>query len=143
MRKFSGSDFEITVGEAYRDESTYAFTFAAGSGLRPSVVVKTVRVGEGVELAEFAGERLAEIREALPGVELVRDGASRQGEWAAHETVYEFGDERRRLRQMQRYLLLEAPLRVVTLTATAAQEAFPYTEALFEAVFASYRVRQS
>lgn len=71
----------------------------------------------------------------LPGLEMVSNEETPYG----RRCVYDWGDPERRIRQVQRYLLLANPARVVTLTGTTLRELYPQTEALFEAVFDSYR----
>lgn len=131
MGRFQGSDFALELPEEYTDESTYAFAFPGRGGFRPSVVVKTERLGGVVALAEYARMALAK----LPGLEMVSNEETPYG----RRCVYDWGDPERRIRQVQRYLLLANPARVVTLTGTTLRELYPQTEALFEAVFDSYR----
>lgn len=131
MGRFQGSDFALELPEEYTDESTYAFAFPGRGGFRPSVVVKTERLGGVVALAEYARMALAK----LPGLEMVSNEETPYG----RRCVYDWGDPERRIRQVQRYLLLANPAWVVTLTGTTLRELYPQTEALFEAVFDSYR----
>ncbi|MFN0101013.1 MAG: DcrB-related protein [Bryobacteraceae bacterium] len=139
MPTFQGSDFAIELANEYSDESTYAFAFPASGNFRPSVVVKTERLTAPVELPVYAAEQREKIKGMLPGVEVIHVGTVRHGEFAAQVSVYDWGDAARRVRQVQRCILLENPARVVTLTGTALRETYAETEALFEAIFESYR----
>ncbi len=139
MPTFHGTDFAIELPADFRDESTYAFAFRARADFSPSVVVKTERLVRPVELSAYVDEQLAKIQQLLPAVAIVSNTPDLQGELPARTSVYEWGEPRRRLRQKQRYLSLTAPDRVVTLTATSLAETFAETEALFDAVFSSFR----
>ena len=131
MPRFEGSDFSMELPEEYTDESTYAFAFPARGGFRPSVVVKTERLGGPVGLHEYSLQGLAQ----LPGLEMVSNSEQPYG----RRCVYDWGEPGRRIRQVQRYLLLSDPPRVVTMTGTTLRDLYPQMEALFEAVFDSYR----
>ncbi len=131
MARFQGSDFAIELPEEYTDESTYAFAFPGRGGFRPSVVVKTERLRTAVELGEYARRAL----DTLPGLEMVLNEETAYG----RRCVYDWGDAGRRIRQVQRHILLADPARVVTMTGTTLRELYPQTEAMFEAIFDSYR----
>ena len=139
MPRFAGSDFAIELPEEYTDESTYAFAFPGSGGFRPSVVVKTERLTVPVPLATFVLQQMEKLEAVLPRMEVVTNEAMLYGTFPARRCVYDWGDPSRRVRQIQRHILLEGPARVVTLTGTALLELFPQTEALFEATFDSYR----
>jgi hypothetical protein len=135
MPLFTGSDFSIELPEGYRDESTYALVFARRGNFRPSLVVKTERVGEGAELSVYAADQRREMREVLPGMEVLRVEAE---EWE-----FEWGEEGKRVRQRQRFVMLRDPERVVTMTGTAAPDCFAELESVFTAAFASLRSREA
>jgi hypothetical protein len=139
MPTFHGADFAIELPADFRDESTYAFAFKARSDFSPSVVVKTERLVRPVELSAYVDEQLVKIQQLLPAVTIVSNMPDPQSELPARTSVYEWGEPRRRLRQKQRYVRLTAPDRVVTLTATSLKETFAESEALFDAVFSSFR----
>lgn len=139
MPAFKGTDFEIELPDGVSDESTYAFAFPARSNFRPSVVVKTERLSEPLELAVYVKNQLREIKNLLSNVTLVSVEPVAQEGLTAYGSVYDWGDPGQRVRQKQRYFLLQNPLRIVTLTATGAQESFAYVEELFDAVFLSFR----
>jgi hypothetical protein len=139
MPTFRGTDFAIELPADFRDESTYAVAFRARSDFSPSVVIKTERLAQPAELSAYVEQQLAKIQQLLPAVTIVSNTPEPQGDLVARTSVYDFGEPRRRLRQKQRYVRLTAPDRVVTLTATSLKETFAETEALFDAVFASFR----
>ena len=139
MSVFRGSDFEIELPADCSDESTYAFAFPSRSSFRPSIVVKTERLSGKVELPAYAAKQLDKIRELLQNVSIVSVGPAEHRGLPAYGSVFDWGDATRRVRQKQRYLLLNDPHRVVTLTATSLHETFPEAEALFDAVFLSFK----
>ncbi len=136
---FHGTDFAIELPKDFRDESTYAFAFRARSGFSPSVVVKTERLAQPAELSVYVEQQLAKIEQLLPAVTIVNNSRDPHGELVARTSVYDWGEPQRRLRQKQRYIRLTDPDRVVTLTATCLLATFAETEALFDAVFSSFR----
>jgi hypothetical protein len=138
MPTFKGTDFTIELPAEARDESTYAFAFRARSSFRPSVVVKTERLAAPTELPAYVEKQLGNIKTVLPNVVVVSGAPVKHGGLSAYTAVYDFGEESRRVRQKQRYILLQDPLRVVTLTGTSLKETFVETEPLFEAVFGSF-----
>jgi hypothetical protein len=139
MPDFRGNDFEIQLPADYSDESTYAFALPARVDFRPSVVVKAERLAKPVELSTYAAEQLEKIQGLLPRVALIEAGHAVHGEFAAYTSVYDWGEPARRVRQKQRYILLDDPARVVTLTATNLRDHFAEAEALFDAIFLSFR----
>jgi hypothetical protein len=139
MPTYQGPGFKIDLPDNYADESTYAFTFPASGNFRPSVVVKTDILRFPLALTDYAFEQRTKIGKMLPGFEIVHVTPGSHGEYSAVTCVYDWGDAARRVRQLQRHILLPDPARVVTLTATALREMFAQTEALFDAVFDSYR----
>jgi hypothetical protein len=143
MPAFHGSDFEIQLPAEFSDESTYAFAFPARANFRPSVVVKTERLVPPVELPAYVAQQLEKIRAVLQNVSVVSSGPAEHGELTAYGSVYDWGEASRRVRQKQRYILLNDPVRVVTLTATSLCETFAEAEGLFNAIFLSFKpVRQ-
>lgn len=139
MARFSGSDFVIQLPTGCSDESTYAFAFPSREEVRPSLVVKTERLARPVCLAEYVGQQLESLRGALQNFIVVSSGPVEGIEFSAHDSVFDWGDATRRVRQKQRYILLEGPLRVVTLTATSLRDNFAQSEALFDAIFLSFK----
>src|ERR1700676_1011418 len=118
MPAFKGSDFEIQLPVEFSDESTYAFAFPARLSFRPSVVVKTELLTQPVELPTYAAQQLEKIRAVLQDMLVVSSGPAEHGGLTAYGSIYDWGEAARRVRQKQRYILLNDPLRVVTLTAT-------------------------
>jgi hypothetical protein len=139
MAEFRGSDFEIHLPAGYSDESTYAFALPARASFRPSVVVKTERLTEPTDLARYVDQQLEKIKGVMQNMALVSKGPATHGNLKAYTSVYDWGETPRRVRQKQRYLLLDNPLRVVTLTATHLSETFAEAEALFDAIFLSFK----
>jgi len=139
MPEFRGNDFEIELPADYSDESTYAFALPARADFRPSVVVKAERLAKPVELSAYAAEQLEKIQGLLPQVSLIGAGHAVHGEFEAYTSIYDWGEPARRVRQKQRYILLSDPARVVTLTATNLRDHFAEAEALFDAIFLSFR----
>jgi hypothetical protein len=139
MPAFKGSDFEIQLPDEFSDESTYAFAFRARSNFRPSVAVKTERLAEPLELATYVAQQLERIRSLLQDVSVVSSGPEKHEGLTAYGSVYDWGEATRRVRQRQHYILLNEPLRVVTLTGTGLRESFAEAEALFNAIFHSFK----
>lgn len=139
MPDFRGSDFEIQLPAGCSDESTYAFALPARASFRPSIVVKTERLAEPTDLENYADHQLEKIRGVMQNLSVVQRGPVVHGKLAAYTSVYDWGDASRRIRQKQRYILLNDPLRVVTMTATNLSETFPEAEALFDAIFLSFQ----
>lgn len=139
MPEFRGNDFEIQLPDDYSDESSYAFALPARVDFRPSVVVKTELLAKPVELSNFAAEQLEKIGGLLPNVTRIGAGHAVHDDFAAYTSVYDWGEPARRVRQKQRYILLNDPARVVTLTATNLRDHFAEAEALFDAIFASFK----
>jgi hypothetical protein len=139
MPEFRGNDFEIQLPDDYSDESSYAFALPARVDFRPSVVVKAERLAKPVELSNYAAQQLEKIGGLLPNVTLIGSGHAVHGEFAAYTNVYDWGEPARRVRQKQRYILLNDPVRVVTLTATNLRDHFAQAEALFDAIFVSFK----
>jgi hypothetical protein len=139
MPEFTGNDFEIQLPPDYSDESTYAFALPARAGFRPSVVVKTERLAKPVELPAYAAQQLEKIQTVLQKMEVVSSGPAAHGELQAYGSIFDWGEPARRVRQKQRYILLNDPARVVTLTATHLSDAFAEAEALFDAIILSFK----
>ena len=139
MSAFKGTDFEIALPAEYSDESTYAFAFPTRGNFRPSLVVKSERLAEPSELSVYVEKQLEKLKQLLPSVTIISKAASKQGEAPAFTCVYDWGEATQRVRQKQRYLLLAHPWRVVTLTGTTSQQTFPEVEALFDAIFNSFK----
>jgi hypothetical protein len=139
MPAFKGTDFEIELPEDFSDQSTYAFAFPARSNFRPSLVVNTERLAAPTELQAYVEKQLSKIHGLLTDVKLVASGPVEQRGMEAYGSIYDWGEPDRRVRQKQRYILLQDPLRIVTLTGTGLQETFSYVEELFDAVFLSFR----
>lgn len=139
MAVFKGSDFEIELPSEFSDESTYAFAFPARVNFRPSMTVRTDRLGQPTELSIYVGQQLERIKQMLPAVAIVSSGPETHGEHPAFGSVYDWGEDERRVRQRQHYILLKEPLRVVTLTATGLRDTFVEAEALFNAIFLSFK----
>jgi len=138
MPKFRGSDFQIEIPHQCSDESTYAFAFPARENFRPSVVVKTERLAEPVALGAYAEKQLATLKPMLPGFSVVASQAKPAASLPSHEATFDWVQNGRRVRQRQRYVALEAPARIVSITGSALAESFAEVEALFDAVMDSF-----
>jgi hypothetical protein len=138
MPTFKGTDFEIELPRECSDESTYAFAFPARSNFRPSIVVKTERLAEPIDLPAYVEKQLENIKKLLLDVVVVRVGPEKHRELSAYASVYDWGEASRRVRQKQRYIPLNDPARVVTLTATCLREMYSQTQELFDAVIESF-----
>jgi hypothetical protein len=139
LTTFHGTDFAIELPAEVTDESTYVFAFPARSQFRPSLVVKTERLTAPVALADYVEKQLETIKSHLVQVVVLRNEPVEHLGLNAHGSLFDWGDAARRVRQKQRYILLDNPLRVVTITATHLQESFGAAEALFDAIFMSFK----
>ena len=139
MTIFNGTDFAIELPADVTDESTYVFAFPARSQFRPSLVVKTERLTVPMALPDYVEKQLETIKSHLVHVIVLRNEPVEQPGLNAHGSLFDWGDAARRVRQKQRYILLDNPLRVVTMTATHLQESFGAAEVLFDAIFLSFQ----
>jgi hypothetical protein len=135
----SGSYFSLDVPSGTTDESTYAYALPARANFRPSIVVKTERLAEPTPLGTYVQQQLEKIKGVLPNVEIVSVTPPGQGEPPAYTSVYDFGDATQRVRQKQRYMVLDDQVRIVTMTATCLRDTFAQTEAMFDAIFRSFK----
>jgi hypothetical protein len=143
MPAFKGLDFEVELPAGCTDESTYAFALPARSDFRPSVVIKTERLKEQTELGSYVDKQIAEIKKMLPAVSVISNVAGEHGANPARTSVYDWGEPARRVRQKQRYIMLNEPARVVTITGTHLAEYFGQCEKLFDAVFSSFKPKRT
>lgn len=134
-----GSEFTLELPLQYSDESTYVFAMEPRGGFRPSVVVKTEQRPAAIDLAVYAAEQRAKVRQAFDDLEMLSFDTFLHGELAAEEWTYEWGPAAQRVRQRQRYILLACGHRVATLTATASAATFDELAPVFFATFNSYR----
>jgi hypothetical protein len=138
MPTFRGLDFLIELPDGFRDESTYAFAIPGRGKFQPSVVVKTERLAAPQPLPAYVNTQIEKLRKLFSDWARVQSESTRHGPLPAHVLVYDWGPASQRVRQKQLYLLLDDPLRVVTLTGTHLTELFPQAEPLIDSIFRSY-----
>ena len=138
MPPFKGFDFQIELPHGSTDESTYAFAFPGRGSFRPSVVVKTERLGEPIQLEAYVEKQLGTLEQVLPKLVVASGTSITHDDLPAYVSVFDWGEPEKRVRQKQRYIVLRDPARIVTITGTHLREDFDQADALFDAVFKSF-----
>jgi hypothetical protein len=131
------NEIHLELPQGWQDGSQVIALGPASGPVRPTLVVTREPAGKET-LEQFAARQLPQLKAALPGLALVKEGPARFGPHSAFLREYNFTAEGQKLSQLQLYVLRSGIAYSVTFTQATAQMAS--TRQIAEEAFSKLKI---
>jgi hypothetical protein len=138
MKSFYSPLFVVNFPDDWKDASTYVVVGPEGTQFKPTFVINTQEVPEGITLQSYAIDQQTQLMDHFQDFQLLDQASVNIHGHEAIQILYEWTTEQSlRIRQNQVYILVGNT--VYTLTATELASNFDNQEPIFDSIFRSFR----